>query len=91
MKQKCNCVCYLSKTGHRYQTDAFCFLLKIPLIVHLPLEIGKTDFILKIVILSLVDRFTGQPSAYLSLINYWKLEEVSNYFAFPWDNNSKAL
>lgn len=40
---------------------------------------------------SSVDRFTGRPGAYLRLINRWKLEEVSNVFAFPWDNNSKAL
>ena len=30
------------------------------------------------------DRFTGRPGAYLRLLNRWKLEEVSHYFAFPW-------
>lgn len=38
-----------------------------------------------------VDRFTGRPGAYLRLLNRWKLEEVSNYFAFPWGRHSKAL
>lgn len=51
----------------------------------------KINVIFKLLFFSLVDRFTGRPGAYIRLINRWKLEEVSNYFAFPLGNSSKAL